>query len=434
MPEAPSSTLIRQGRIGLSFHEVVGEVVLYVLEQLGYDVEHRSDPHEAAFAAHKGGETDILVGWFDGSHGQYVESYRDQVLHLQNVIYEPYCIWGVPDYVPERLVRSVSDLLKPQVTEKMAKTIQGINPGAGISRFSEEIITEYGLDKEGFHFRPGAQEECFSTFEEGFKEESWLVIPLWHPQFLHSKYNIRALEEPKGLLRGKDCAQLIIHKNSLHKFDPSHIDILKRITLGNKAVTTMDSYHHVHGLTYKQAALRWIAENKTRVASWFHPTPAEKLAKLDITLPTAPAAAGTYRPFNVSRSGLIETSFQLPWVEKTLAYQGIVVPAAGTAYQGSDTVTEEQAIEACKVCTLNLLAQLSDASDGDLTRVRLIRLEGFVASGADMVDSPKILNVASVLLTNVLGSNGEHSRTALQLPRNPLNVPVMLGAHAELLW
>jgi hypothetical protein len=216
-----------------------------------------------------------------------------------------------------------------------------------------------------------------------------VVIPLWHPQFLHTKYQIRALEEPKGLLRGKDSAQLVIHKSSLPKFDPSHIDILKRITLGNAAVTTMDSYHHVHGLTYKQAALRWIAENKTRVDSWFRPTPAETLAELKITLPGAPAAAGTYRPFSVSRLGLVETSFQLPWVGQTLAFQGIVVSASGSNYTGTDTVTEEQAIAATRICALNLLAQLRDAAGGDLTRIRLIRLEGFVASGLDTIDIPK---------------------------------------------
>jgi hypothetical protein len=220
---------------------------------------------------------------------------------------------------------------------------------------------------------------------------AWVVIPLWHPQFLHSKYQIRALDEPKGLLRGKDSAQLLIHTSSLPKFAPAHIAVLKRITLGNAAVTTMDAYHHIHGLTYKQAALRWIAENTARVGSWFCATPAETLAELQIALPeAAPAAVGAYRPFSVSRAGLIETSFQLPWVGRALAFEGIVVPAAGgSGYAGTDTVTEEEAIAAVGVCARNLLAQLRDAAGGDLTRVRMIRLEGYVASGMDVVDIPK---------------------------------------------
>lgn len=217
-----------------------------------------------------------------------------------------------------------------------------------------------------------------------------MVIPLWHPQYLHSKYQIRALDEPKGLLRGKDSAQLVIHKDALHKFDAAHIDILKRITLGNEAVTTMDSYHHVDGLTYKQAALRWIADNKARVDSWFRPTPAETLAQLNITLPPAPAAAGEYLPFTMSDSGIIETSYQLPWVNKTLAFQGIVVTAPNSSYTGPDALTQAQGIEACRICALNLLAQLSAAAHGDLSRVRLIRLEGFVAAGVEMVDSPTV--------------------------------------------
>jgi glycine betaine/proline transport system substrate-binding protein len=60
----------------------------------------------------------------------------------------------------------------------MAKTIQGINPGAGISRFSQEMIVAYGLDKEGYSFRPGTQQECFSAFEDAFKAEGERVCVL----------------------------------------------------------------------------------------------------------------------------------------------------------------------------------------------------------------------------------------------------------------
>jgi hypothetical protein len=32
-------------------------------------VQSCSDPHEAAFGTHRTSNTDVLVGWFNGSHG-----------------------------------------------------------------------------------------------------------------------------------------------------------------------------------------------------------------------------------------------------------------------------------------------------------------------------------------------------------------------------
>ncbi|WP_084738062.1 glycine betaine ABC transporter substrate-binding protein [Cystobacter ferrugineus] len=49
--------------------------------------------------------------------------------------------------------------------------------------------------------------------EAAVAEKRWVVIPLWHPQFLHHRYTIRALAEPKGLLGGVDQATLVIRRD-----------------------------------------------------------------------------------------------------------------------------------------------------------------------------------------------------------------------------
>mgnify|MGYP003720347015 CR=1 len=47
----------------------------------------------------------------------------------------------------------------------------------------------------------------------------------------------------------------------------------------------------------------------------------------------------------------------------------------------------------------------------------------------------QILDAASRLIRHALGPvRGNHARTALTLSGNPLNVPTMLGAVAELRW
>lgn len=66
------------------------------------------------------------------------------------------------------------------------------------------------------------------------------VIPLWHPQFFHSKYDIRALHEPYGLLGGKDDATLIASRFIVQKFSPELREELSQLSPGNTAVSMLD--------------------------------------------------------------------------------------------------------------------------------------------------------------------------------------------------
>lgn len=181
----------------------------------------------------------------------------------------------MPWYVPASVVPSVESLAQPEVAKKFATgadgkhIIQGIAPGAGISRFSREMIDKYGLAAQGWEFRNGSQEDCFGAFEQAVEKEGkmsearvacvdvmliqvnlyqlleWVVVPLWHPQYLHAHHSIRALEEPHGLLRPVDEAQLVINKTFLAKMSEEErvtlLKVCKRVTLGNPAVTEVST-------------------------------------------------------------------------------------------------------------------------------------------------------------------------------------------------
>ena len=117
------------------------------------------------FRRYGAGDVDLLVSaWLPASHGGYLAPHETETLRL-GVLYEPYCIWGVPDYVPIDAVASVEDLLRPDVAARMGKLVQGIHPGAGISRFSKAMIEAYGLSRAGYHFETRTEADCFDRFE-----------------------------------------------------------------------------------------------------------------------------------------------------------------------------------------------------------------------------------------------------------------------------
>ena len=248
---------LRIGHIDLSFHAASAALVCTVFEKYGWQVEMTASPHEEMFKRYGKGEVDMLVSaWLPASHDVYLAPYQDNTVKL-TVLYHPYCIWGVPDYVPVSDVASVKDLLRPDVLLKMEKRILGINPGAGISRFSRTMIEEYQLTHSGYYFENGSEAACYSNFEQAVSDQRWIVVPLWHPQFLHHRYTIRALEEPKGLLGGQDEATLIVSRSVIGDFEPPLLAELKALSPGNDAISELDYLICRENKTPRQAVESW---------------------------------------------------------------------------------------------------------------------------------------------------------------------------------
>ncbi|ODS03507.1 hypothetical protein AUC71_09315 [Methyloceanibacter marginalis] len=142
-----------------------------------------------------------------------------------------------------------------------------------------------------------------------------------------------------------------------------------------------------------------------------------RLKALDLVLPEAKAAIGTYVPF-VHMNGRLLISGQLPMKDGAVAVTGTL---------GSD-VEVDQGREAARLCALNILAQ-AKAALGDLDRiVQLLRLNGFVSASAGFADHPKVINGASDLMVEVLGDKGRHTRIAVGCASLPLNAAVEIDA------
>ena len=249
------------GITDLSFHRVTGALVTYVLEEMGFTVERKYALHEENFRRLKEGEIDMISSaWLPSSHGIYKKDVEKKIEVVElGLHYTPYALWGVPDYVPQSEVTEISDLLKPSVLEKMKKTIQGIGPGAGITRFSIKMMDEYGLKKAGYTFLTGTQEECIIAYEKAVEKKEWVVVPLWQPQFLHHTYKIRDLKDPKGLLGIVDRAVLLVNKKKMEKlFTPEQIEILDEIVLANEVISELDYMVNREGLSDDEAVRKWF--------------------------------------------------------------------------------------------------------------------------------------------------------------------------------
>lgn len=251
------------GVTDLSFHRVAASLVANTLINMGFEVERIYSHHEKNFQRLQSGEIDMLTSaWLPSSHGVYKHNVEKSVSLIElGFHYQPYALWGVPDYIPDDVVAEVSDLLKPQVLEKMSKTIQGINAGAGISRFSAAIIEQYGLGEHGYSFLTGTEEDCFGAYEKAVAKNEWIVVPLWRPQFLHSKYTIRELKEPMGLLGGMDKAVLLLREDRQSLFSKTQIDVLNSLRFTNKIIEILDYQVCREGRNLDETTKKWMESN-----------------------------------------------------------------------------------------------------------------------------------------------------------------------------
>ncbi|TGD44784.1 RidA family protein [Pseudotabrizicola sediminis] len=146
-----------------------------------------------------------------------------------------------------------------------------------------------------------------------------------------------------------------------------------------------------------------------------------RLAELGVTLPDAPAPAANYVPWVISGKQV----FISGQISQTAA--GLIKGKLGA------DLTVEQGAEAAKACAISLLAQVKAATGGDIDRVvRLVKLVGFVNSGPDFVDQPKVINGASDFMVAVLGDAGRHARSAVSAASLPFGVAVEIEAVFEI--
>jgi glycine betaine/proline transport system substrate-binding protein len=194
---------IRIGWTAWSDAEVVTNIAKIILEQrLAQKVELVMTDVALQYAALERGQIDLmLMAWLPGTHKGYWEKVKDNVEDLGPLYTGARLGWAVPDEIPVSLVRSIDDLKKPEVQEKLGGRIQGIDAGAGLMKLSEATIKAYGLD---YKLLTASDAAMVSSLDRAIQRKQWIVVTTWSPHWMFSQYKLRYLEDPKQTLGGAE--------------------------------------------------------------------------------------------------------------------------------------------------------------------------------------------------------------------------------------
>lgn len=257
------------GHPSLSFYEATAHVIGFVMERTGYQAAFESGSHSQIFPRVASGAVDLLVAaWLPDAHAEYWKEYGKELVKVGTLYEGARLYWAVPAYIPAEAVRSVADLKKPEVAEKMVKTIRGTLPDSGLMIGSKKIFDHYDLASAGYVLQPGPAKEWIANFEARVAAKEWVVMPLWQPQYLNKAHKLRILEEPQQFLGGPNQATLVASRDFWGRLNKKQKAVYSRIEMSVRAVTDLDYWVNVEKMSTRDAARRWIGSNPNTVTYW----------------------------------------------------------------------------------------------------------------------------------------------------------------------
>jgi glycine betaine/proline transport system substrate-binding protein len=203
---------IRIGWTAWADAEAVTNIAKLILEQrLAQKVELVMTDVALQYAGLQRGQIDLmLMAWLPGTHKSYWEKVKDDVEDLGPLYTDAKLGWAVPDeIIPVSTLRTIDDLKKPEVHEKLKGSIQGIDAGAGLMKLSEAAIKTYGLD---YKLQTASDSAMVSALDRAIQRKQWIVITTWSPHWMFSQYKLRYLEDPRQALGGAESIHALARK------------------------------------------------------------------------------------------------------------------------------------------------------------------------------------------------------------------------------
>ncbi|PKM88848.1 MAG: glycine/betaine ABC transporter substrate-binding protein [Firmicutes bacterium HGW-Firmicutes-12] len=256
-----------KGKVELAYVEWSSEVastnvVKAVLqEKLGYEVEIMPVSAAAMWQAVAAGETDGLVAaWLPSTHAAYMDEVKDEVEDLGPNLDGTKIGLVVPEYVTISSVEELNDN-----ADKFDGKIIGIDPGAGLMSATEKAMTEYGIDN--MKLVEGSGATMTAVLADSIKNNEWVVVTGWTPHWKFASYDLKYLEDPKGIFGGDEQIHTIVRKG-LKEDKPEVYKVLDNFNWTADDMAELMVWNEEEGTDPYENAKRWIEENEDKVNEW----------------------------------------------------------------------------------------------------------------------------------------------------------------------
>lgn len=199
----------------------------------------------------------FLDAWLPYTHEDYWNDYGDDLVKLGESFSEGTTGLVVPSYVE---INSIEELNAHR--DRFGGEIIGIGSGAGIHRNTLKAIEEYDLD---FEQVTSSGPAMIASLDKAVKNNDWIVITGWKPHFKWSNFDLKYLDDPKGVYPMDVCA--IISRRGFEEDMPEVADFFKKFNLEEEQLYSLMAAIDEDG--EEAGAQKWYEANQALVDGWF---------------------------------------------------------------------------------------------------------------------------------------------------------------------
>lgn len=152
------------------------------------------------------------------------------------------------------------------VSEEMEYTITGLEPGAGQTELNNKAIAEYE-NLAGWQQETSSTGAMLSALEEAISKKEPIMFTAWSPHYKFAKWDLKYLEDPKGIFGEPQHAATIVRKG-LKDDLPNAYTILDRFHWEVSDIEEALLLAYEEDLEMDALAQQWVDENQEAVAKW----------------------------------------------------------------------------------------------------------------------------------------------------------------------
>lgn len=256
---------VKIGWTAWSDAEFITKLTAKVIEdRLGQEVELIQTDIAPQYQGLASGDIDVmLMSWLPGTHEDYMDAVGSDIFSLGILYGYARLGWAVPTYVPEDELSSIEDLKKDNVRDKLGGTITGIDPGAGLTRLSQQVLEDYDLDGYDLQISSGAG--MTAALARAVRRDEWIVVTGWSPHWKFGAHDLRYLEDPKGTLGSFERVHAMA-RQGFYQDNPEAALLISRMHLDLDAL--QEAMYYAQENSYEEAVERFIEQNGNLIDYW----------------------------------------------------------------------------------------------------------------------------------------------------------------------
>ena len=265
--QAADNNVVEIGYFNWSDALFTSHVAEYIIsEKMGHEVEMTKADPAAVYQAVASGDLDFHTdAWLPDTHSDYFQKTAGKTVNLGPVYSRARLGWVVPNYVPKDQLNSIEDLKSDSIQDKLDGQIIGIGPGAGLTRLSKKAMDEYGLKDAGYNLVISSGSGMTAALKRAINNEDWIVVTGWSPHWKFGRWDLRYIEDPKGVLGSIERADIVARVGFYREF-PDVYEMLDRMTIPLDQVQAgMDRGEQSD---YETAAREYVENNEELVNFW----------------------------------------------------------------------------------------------------------------------------------------------------------------------